>query len=323
MPRRHHRRRRPGPAGASVTYSATAATDLVDAPLTPTASRPRGRLRGSAPRPSPARPPMPPATRPTRRLHVTVTAYVDTVDPAGRQRARRHDRRGDRPGRRGGHLHRRPPPTTVDGALDADLPPGLGQHLRPGHDDRHLHGHRRRRQQRQRLLHDHRLVDTTKPVVTVPADITVAATGPTGALVTYTARPRPTSSTAPSRRACLPASGTLFAVGTTTVTCTATDAAGNSGRPGDFTVTVTAYVDTVDPGGHRARRHHRRGDQPRGGRGAPSARPPPRPSTAPLTPVCVPGLGRHLRPGHHDRHLHGHRRRRQQRQRQLRRDGHR
>jgi hypothetical protein len=36
---------------------------------------------------------------------------------------------------------------------------------------------------------------------------------------------------------CAPASGTAFAVGTTTVTCTATDAAGNAAT-GNFTVTV-------------------------------------------------------------------------------------
>ena len=43
--------------------------------------------------------------------------------------------------------------------------------------------------------------------------------------------------------ACTPASGSTFAIGTTTVTCSATDNAGNSGS-GSFAVTV---VDTVKP----------------------------------------------------------------------------
>ena len=79
--------------------------------------------------------------------------------------------------------------------------------------------------------------DTTPPALTVPADITVKTLLKSGAKVTYTAAatdlvdPSPTVS-------CNPASGSLFLVGTTTVTCTATDAAGNSSSK-KFTVTVT------------------------------------------------------------------------------------
>ncbi|MGC8952805.1 HYR domain-containing protein, partial [Chloroflexus sp.] len=38
---------------------------------------------------------------------------------------------------------------------------------------------------------------------------------------------------------CTPASGSTFPLGTTTVTCTATDAAGNTAS-GSFTITVTS-----------------------------------------------------------------------------------
>jgi hypothetical protein len=69
--------------------------------------------------------------------------------------------------------------------------------------------------------------DTTAPVVTVPADMTVDATGKAGATVSYTASASDDVDPSPSLT-CVPASGSVFPIGTTTVTCTATDDAGNS-----------------------------------------------------------------------------------------------
>ncbi len=84
--------------------------------------------------------------------------------------------------------------------------------------------------------------DATPPVWKVPANLIVEATGPTGAIVNYIA-----SATDPddavSSQSCLPASGTVFPLGTTTVTCTATDMHGNTGTA-QFTVTI---VDTTAP----------------------------------------------------------------------------
>ena len=82
--------------------------------------------------------------------------------------------------------------------------------------------------------------DTTNPVVTVPANITTPATSPAGATVTYTASANDDRD-GPLTPTCNPASGSTFPVGTTTVTCTATDAAGNTGTA-SFTVTVTPVV---------------------------------------------------------------------------------
>ncbi len=78
--------------------------------------------------------------------------------------------------------------------------------------------------------------DTTAPVVTVPASQQVTAQGPFGAVVTFTATATDDIDGAVPV-SCTPASGTLFPYGATVVTCTATDAVGNTGAA-SFTVTV-------------------------------------------------------------------------------------
>lgn len=84
--------------------------------------------------------------------------------------------------------------------------------------------------------------DTTAPVVTVPADIAVEADSPQGSVVAYTAS-AVDDVDGPLVPSCSPPSGTTFALGATTVTCSATDAAGNTGSA-SFTVTVQ---DTTPP----------------------------------------------------------------------------
>ncbi len=84
--------------------------------------------------------------------------------------------------------------------------------------------------------------DTTPPVLTLPADIVAEATGPNGAAVTFTATAvDDVDGVVPVTLS--PASGSTFPLGTTTVTATATDAAGNVAT-GTFTVTVR---DTTPP----------------------------------------------------------------------------
>jgi hypothetical protein len=86
------------------------------------------------------------------------------------------------------------------------------------------------------------VVDRTPPAVTVPAAITGEATGPSGASVVYTAAAVDgVDGTVPAT--CVPSSGSIFPLGSTLVTCTAGDAAGNSASK-TFTVTV---VDTTRP----------------------------------------------------------------------------
>lgn len=86
------------------------------------------------------------------------------------------------------------------------------------------------------------VVDTTQPVITCSSDVEVEAAGGSGAVVSYppaiatdaVSRPRVTYSKA---------SGSVFALGTTTVTATATDDAGNADAC-SFTVQV---VDRTKP----------------------------------------------------------------------------
>ena len=80
--------------------------------------------------------------------------------------------------------------------------------------------------------------DTTPPVLTVPAPITVNSPTTAGVAVTYSATATDAVDPSPTV-ACTPPSGSTFAPGTTTVTCTATDASGNSASK-SFTVTVAA-----------------------------------------------------------------------------------
>src|SRR5205823_11642225 len=84
--------------------------------------------------------------------------------------------------------------------------------------------------------------DTTPPQLTVPANITKEATAPGGAVATYSASATDIVDGALAV-SCTPASGSTFALGATTVNCSATDAHGNTGS-GSFTVTVQ---DTTPP----------------------------------------------------------------------------
>lgn len=79
--------------------------------------------------------------------------------------------------------------------------------------------------------------DTTAPTLTVPSNITVDATSPAGAVVTFTATATDLvdGSVTPS---CSPSSGTTFHAGDTTVTCTATDSRHNTSASKSFTVHV-------------------------------------------------------------------------------------
>ncbi len=87
-------------------------------------------------------------------------------------------------------------------------------------------------------------VTNNAPVLTLPAPITVNATNTGGASVTFSATATDIED-GTIAAVCAPASGSTFPIGTTTVTCSATDSAGSS-VSGAFTVTVVNTLPRCD-----------------------------------------------------------------------------
>lgn len=88
------------------------------------------------------------------------------------------------------------------------------------------------------------VVDTTPPVITDHKAVTAEATSAAGATVTYTTPSTTDAVDGAGTATCAPASGSTFELGTTIVTCNASDNAGNAARPTTFDVTVQ---DTTPP----------------------------------------------------------------------------
>jgi hypothetical protein len=79
--------------------------------------------------------------------------------------------------------------------------------------------------------------DKTPPVIAPLADVgPIEATGSGGAVATYTSPATSDAVDGAGTATCAPASGSTFALGNTTVTCNATDVAGNA-------ATLTTFSD--------------------------------------------------------------------------------
>jgi hypothetical protein len=83
--------------------------------------------------------------------------------------------------------------------------------------------------------------DTQPPTISCPSNITVNNDpGQCGAVVTFA--PTASDNCPGVTSSCTPASGSVFPIGTTTVTCKATDASGNMSANCTFTVTVNSLL---------------------------------------------------------------------------------
>lgn len=93
-------------------------------------------------------------------------------------------------------------------------------------------------------------IDVTAPLLTAPPNQRAEKTSPAGAFVAYPPPAIVEIGSGIASSACVPASGSVFPIGLTTVLCTATDQADNTGSV-TFTVTVTAAENppTQEPDG--------------------------------------------------------------------------
>lgn len=87
-------------------------------------------------------------------------------------------------------------------------------------------------------------IDSMSPTVNVPEDITMEATSSTGRVVTYDTNASDNLDPSPVL-SCSPVSGSLFPIGTTTVTCTGKDVAGNSALK-TFKIIVTVIATKIE-----------------------------------------------------------------------------
>ena len=80
------------------------------------------------------------------------------------------------------------------------------------------------------------ITDTTAPILNLPSTIYVNTTNNSGAIVSFNVNATDNIDSNPAV-SCIPSSGSLFSLGTTTVFCNATDSSGNKGN-GTFNVAV-------------------------------------------------------------------------------------
>jgi hypothetical protein len=162
----------------------------------------------------------------------------------------------------------------VDGPVSVSCAPASGSPFALGHTTVTCSAHDAAGNAAPTQSFDVHVRDTTAPPIQAHADVVAEATGSSGAAVTYTA---PTASDAVDGSVsvtCAPASGAVFVLGHTTVTCTAEDARSNvahstfdiqvrdttapviqvpsdivvtAGTPVTFTATATDAVDGTDP----------------------------------------------------------------------------
>ena len=94
-------------------------------------------------------------------------------------------------------------------------------------------------------------VDNPPSFANVPSGLTVEANGPSGSAVNYTAPTASDDTDGPRPVSCTPGSGSTFPLGSTSVTCTATDLAGHQAQA-SFTVAVhdTTAPTLVTPDPH-------------------------------------------------------------------------
>jgi len=91
------------------------------------------------------------------------------------------------------------------------------------------------------------VIDTTAPVIAAHGTVTVTTNNTLGSIVTYSAPATSDIVDGPGTASCSPASGNFFPVGDTLITCTATDAHGNTAQSITFNVHVEYKAVVITP----------------------------------------------------------------------------
>ena len=236
----------PDPSGANVSWPAPSAVDLVDGPVAVTCAPLSGSLFAVGSTPVNCSASDSRGNVATSSFNVDVTLVdttppvlsgvpadiaVDTADPSGADVSWAAPSAID----------------NIDGAIPVTCAPASGGRFPVGSTTvecsaTDAHGN----DATSSFSVDVNLIDTTRPVLSgVPGDIAANTGNPAGAVVTWTAPTANDNIDGPVGVTCAPASGTRFAVGSTTVECSATDAHGNTAND-SFTVRVT-LVDSTAP----------------------------------------------------------------------------
>jgi hypothetical protein len=217
------------PAGAIVSYTAMA-NDSVDGPLTPTCAPASGSTFGFGPTTVSCSATDAHGNSASKSFTITVR---DTTPP---QISTPRNVSAEATSPNGaGVAFSVTASDLVDGPRPVSCTPALGSTFPLGHTQVTCAASDAAGNSATSLI-DVLVVDTTAPVLTVPANIVTDATGPAGKIVTFSATATDSGS---GVKSVTPdhASGSTFAVGTTTVLVTAVDNVGNSASA-SFTVTV-------------------------------------------------------------------------------------
>jgi hypothetical protein len=231
-----------GPSGVVVTYSGASASDLVDGPLTPTCLPASGSVFPLGVNTVACSATDSHGNTGTENFSITVQ---DTTPPT----IESHADVGpiEATGSSGASVSYTAPAThdLVDGDSVATCTPASGSTFALGDttvtcDATDAHGN-----VATPTTFKVTVVDTTPPTIEAHADVgPIEATGPSGAVVSYTSPATHDLVDGDGVATCLPTSGSTFALGDTTVTCDAADAHGNAATPTTFKATV---VDTTPP----------------------------------------------------------------------------
>jgi hypothetical protein len=219
-----------GPGGATVSYTAPTANDSVDGSVSVTCAPASGTafVLGHTTVTCTAQDATHNVAHSTFDVEVTAPA-PDTTPPVIQSHA---DIVAEAAGTGGSTVTYTSPSASdaVDGAVAVSCAPASGSLFAVGHTTVTCSAQDAAGNAAPTQSFDVHVRDTTAPAIQAHADVVAEATGSNGATVTYTAPTASDTVDGSVAVSCAPASGTAFALGHTTVTCTAQDARSNVGH---------------------------------------------------------------------------------------------